>query len=87
MDLFFHSLPSERKLRLHFHRFMLRVHEELNQLQGQENPLEKVADGFKAQTDILCFDEFFRFGYYRRHVAGGAVASIVLAGDCAGSDV
>ncbi|ULR31446.1 AFG1 family ATPase [Dickeya fangzhongdai] len=59
MDLFFHSLPSERKLRLHFHRFMLRVHEELNQLQGQENPLEKVADGFKAQTDILCFDEFF----------------------------
>ncbi|SLM61502.1 ATPase, AFG1 family [Dickeya aquatica] len=59
MDLFFQSLPSERKLRLHFHRFMLRVHEELNQLQGQENPLEKVADGFKAQTDILCFDEFF----------------------------
>lgn len=59
MDLFFHSLPTERKLRLHFHRFMLRVHEELNQLQGQENPLEKVADGFKSETDILCFDEFF----------------------------
>lgn len=59
MDLFFHSLPTERKLRLHFHRFMLRVHEELNQLQGQENPLEKVADGFKAEADVLCFDEFF----------------------------
>ncbi|VDZ76458.1 ATP/GTP-binding protein [Salmonella bongori] len=28
MDLFYHSLPGERKLRLHFHRFMLRVHEE-----------------------------------------------------------
>lgn len=59
MDLFFHSLPGERKLRLHFHRFMLRVHEELTELQGQENPLEIVADGFKAQTDVLCFDEFF----------------------------
>lgn len=59
MDMFFHSLPAERKMRLHFHRFMLRVHEELNQLQGQENPLEKVADGFKADTDVLCFDEFF----------------------------
>ncbi|MEC5342509.1 cell division protein ZapE [Brenneria populi] len=59
MDLFFHSLPTQRKLRLHFHRFMLRVHEELNQLQGQENPLEKVADGFKSATDVLCFDEFF----------------------------
>lgn len=59
MDLFFHSLPGERKLRLHFHRFMLRVHEELTELQGHENPLEIVADGFKAQTDVLCFDEFF----------------------------
>ncbi|TQI82404.1 cell division protein ZapE [Serratia fonticola] len=59
MDLFFHSLPGDRKLRLHFHRFMLRVHEELTELQGNENPLEIVADGFKAQTDVLCFDEFF----------------------------
>ncbi|OMQ23618.1 cell division protein ZapE [Serratia oryzae] len=59
MDLFFHSLPGERKLRLHFHRFMLRVHEELTELQGHENPLEIVADGFKAQADVLCFDEFF----------------------------
>ena len=38
---------------------MLRVHEELTELQGQENPLEIIADGFKAQTDVLCFDEFF----------------------------
>src|SRR5476649_226590 len=59
MDLFFASLPGERKLRLHFHRFMLRVHEEMNRLQGQADPLQIVADGFKAQTDILCFDEFF----------------------------
>lgn len=59
MDLFFHSLPGERKLRLHFHRFMLRVHEELTQLQGQEDPLEVIADKFKAETDVLCFDEFF----------------------------
>ncbi|WP_211129688.1 cell division protein ZapE [Serratia surfactantfaciens] len=59
MDMFFHSLPGDRKMRLHFHRFMLRVHEELTELQGQENPLEIVADGFKAETDVLCFDEFF----------------------------
>lgn len=59
MDMFFHSLPGERKLRLHFHRFMLRVHQELTTLQGHENPLEIIADGFKTQTDVLCFDEFF----------------------------
>ncbi|MDE9457353.1 cell division protein ZapE [Xenorhabdus bovienii] len=59
MDMFFQSLPTDRKLRLHFHRFMLRVHEELTALQGHENPLDVIADGFKAQTDVLCFDEFF----------------------------
>ncbi len=59
MDMFFQSIPGERKLRLHFHRFMLRVHEELTTLQGHSDPLEKVADGFKAQADVICFDEFF----------------------------
>ncbi|MDE1474993.1 cell division protein ZapE [Xenorhabdus bovienii] len=59
MDMFFQSLPTDRKLRLHFHRFMLRVHEELTALQGHENPLDVIADGFKTQTDVLCFDEFF----------------------------
>ncbi|MGJ0192216.1 cell division protein ZapE [Pantoea sp. RRHST58] len=59
MDLFFQSIPGNRKLRLHFHRFMLRVHEELTQLQGESDPLLIIADRFKAETDILCFDEFF----------------------------
>ena len=53
------SQPAgERKQRLHFHRFMLRVHEELTALQGKSDPLEIVADRFKAETDVLCFDEF-----------------------------
>ncbi|MDL4912692.1 MAG: cell division protein ZapE [Enterobacterales bacterium endosymbiont of Blomia tropicalis] len=59
MDLFFQSIPGNRKLRLHFHRFMLRVHEELTTLQGQSDPLLIIADRFKAETDVLCFDEFF----------------------------
>lgn len=59
MDTFFQAIPGERKQRLHFHRFMLRVHEELTQLQGHSDPLQIVADRFKAETDLLCFDEFF----------------------------
>lgn len=59
MDMFFQSIPGERKQRLHFHRFMLRVHEELTVLQGQRDPLQTVADRFKSETDLLCFDEFF----------------------------
>jgi cell division protein ZapE len=38
---------------------MLRVHEELITLQGHSDPLEILADRFKAETDVLCFDEFF----------------------------
>ncbi|KMV72824.1 hypothetical protein WB66_00810 [bacteria symbiont BFo1 of Frankliniella occidentalis] len=59
MDMFFQSIPGQRKQRLHFHRFMLRVHQELTELQGQSDPLQIVADRFKAETDLLCFDEFF----------------------------
>ena len=59
MDLFFESIPGERKLRLHFHRFMMKVHEALAALEGQSDPLLRVADDFKARTDIICFDEFF----------------------------
>ncbi len=59
MDLFFECLPGERKLRMHFHRFMQRVHRELRLLAGREAPLQGVADAFAAEADVLCFDEFF----------------------------
>ncbi|PKF62813.1 cell division protein ZapE [Psychromonas sp. psych-6C06] len=59
MDLFFNSLTSERKSRLHFHHFMLRVHKELTLLAGEKNPLVKIAKKFASETDLICFDEFF----------------------------
>ena len=59
MDLFCEALPFRRKLRMHFHRFMQRVHKELNELKGEKNPLEKVADRIHADALVICFDEFF----------------------------
>ena len=59
VDTFFECLPGDRKLRVHFHRFMHKVHDELKALAGEPNPLEKVADHFKRDVDIICFDEFF----------------------------
>lgn len=59
MDNFYETLPFERKLRVHFHRFMRRVHAELKQLDGQKNPLEQVADRIGADARVICFDEFF----------------------------
>ncbi len=59
MDSFYESLPFPNKMRSHFHRFMRRVHTELKKLDGQKNPLQKVADIIAAEARVICFDEFF----------------------------
>lgn len=59
MDIFFESLPFERKMRVHFHRFMRRVHDELKTLQQQKNPLDIVAERLAKEARVICFDEFF----------------------------
>lgn len=58
MDCFFEALPIEHKLRLHFYRFMERIHHDLRQLQGQVNPINQVAKQLAAEAQVLCFDEF-----------------------------
>lgn len=59
MDNFYESLPFQNKMRIHFHRFMQRVHSELTTLEGQSDPLLAVADRLADETCIICFDEFF----------------------------
>lgn len=59
MDCFYESLPFTQKMRVHFHRFMRRVHGELKVFAGHKNPLQKVADTIAAETKVICFDEFF----------------------------
>ena len=58
MDLFFQSLPIERKERLHFHRLMQRTHDELRRLSGQADPLNQVAKNIAQRARVLCLDEF-----------------------------
>lgn len=59
MDLFYESLPEKRKLRLHFHRFMARIHRDLNAESGNADPLKRIAKQLSNECDVLCFDEFF----------------------------
>lgn len=80
MDLFYQSLPEGRRQRLHFHRFMLRVHEELTALQGHTDPLEIIADRFKAETDVLCFDEFFVSDITDAMLLGGLMKALFARG-------
>ena len=58
VDFFFERLPIEKKMRLHFHRFMQIVHEELAKLDSVSDPLKQVAKIFTNKAQVLCFDEF-----------------------------
>jgi cell division protein ZapE len=58
MDIFYAALPTNQKMRWHFHRFMQHVHNELKVLQGQANPLKKVAERLARRALIICLDEF-----------------------------
>ena len=57
LDLFFETLPFHEKLRLHFHRFMQIVHDELKALGDREDPLAPVADRIAARALVICLDE------------------------------
>ena len=59
MDLFFDALPFENKLRLHFRHFMQEIHDDLDRLRGQRDPLHHVAKHFAQRSRILCLDEFY----------------------------
>lgn len=59
MDLFFATLPLERKTRIHFHRMMGDVHDRLQAIVDTEDPLDQVAADIARQVKVLCFDEFF----------------------------
>ena len=59
MDLFFKEIPSKKKLRLHFHRFMQLLHDDLNQLKGQTDPINKIVKKLTKKYSFFCFDEFF----------------------------
>jgi cell division protein ZapE len=66
MDLFFAACPVRRKRRVHFHEFMLEVHERLkdyrSKLKSGEipsgDPIDHVADDLAENAWVLCFDEF-----------------------------
>ncbi len=60
MDLFFAAAPIAHKRRVHFHAFMLEVH---NRMEAERRartraPILKVAADLAGEATLLCFDEF-----------------------------
>ncbi len=58
MDLFFDTIAVKRKRRTHFHEFMRAIHRDLDDLKGQADPLDILAERTAEEVRLLCFDEF-----------------------------
>jgi cell division protein ZapE len=59
MDLAFETIAREPKRRVHFHEFMLEVHERLRAERAKEegDPIPPVAKAIAAEAKLLAFDE------------------------------
>jgi cell division protein ZapE len=60
MDLFYAATPIAEKRRVHFHAFMLEVHDRIFRQGKQQDgdSIAPVAKAIAAETTLLCFDEF-----------------------------
>ncbi len=62
MDWFFEDAPVKSKQRVHFHAFMLDVHDRINQRRRSKDndgdPIAPVAKDIAQSAQLLCFDEF-----------------------------
>jgi cell division protein ZapE len=59
MDLAFETIACEPKRRVHFHEFMIEVHERLRVERAREegDPIAPVAEAIADDARLLCFDE------------------------------
>ncbi|RJF90432.1 cell division protein ZapE [Sphingomonas cavernae] len=59
MDLFFSCLDIKRKRRVHFHEFMMEVHDRLRVERQKEagDPIPPVAEAIAGEARLLAFDE------------------------------
>jgi cell division protein ZapE len=80
MDLFFEHLPVARKQRIHFHRFMQRVHRRLREQGRVSDPLPRIAADWAKKCSVLCLDEFFVSDIADAMLLGGLLESLFLNG-------
>ena len=81
MDTFYLCCPV-KKMRLHFHRFLQRIHAELQQMQGQVDPLVKIAKKLSLEASVICFDEFFVEDIADAMILGELFTALFAEGVC-----
>jgi len=80
VDTFYDCLPFPEKKRLHFHRFMQLVHNQLKSFKDQQDPLKLVARRLAEDTRVICFDEFFVSDIADAMILGGLLSALFAEG-------
>jgi cell division protein ZapE len=80
IDKFYDCLPFPQKTRLHYHRFMQQIHQELRSLRDMQNPLTLIAQRFARNNLILCLDEFFVSDITDAMLLGGLLDALFKEG-------
>jgi cell division protein ZapE len=80
IDKFYDCLPFPQKTRLHYHRFMQQIHQELRSLHDLQNPLTLIAQRFARNNLILCLDEFFVSDITDAMLLGGLLDALFKEG-------
>ncbi|XP_022900557.1 putative ATPase N2B [Onthophagus taurus] len=70
MDIFFNCCKQEKKSRVHFNQFMLKVHQDIHDIKSDINidhrdkdakiydPIPRIAEVITDKSWLMCFDEF-----------------------------
>lgn len=82
MDCFYQCLPFKEKLRMHFHQFMHRIHEDLKKHQGDTDPLPLIAADIAKEVMVICFDEFYVSDITDASILGRLFKSLFDHGVC-----
>ncbi len=80
MDLFYGCLPADMRRRSHFHRFMLEIHDRLQALGVQQDPLPLIAREIAGDIRVLCFDELFVSDIADAMLLGGLFTALFAEG-------
>ncbi len=80
MDLFYDQLPAGQKQRIHFHRFMQKVHKELTAIGNVQDPLPRIASNWAKECKVLCLDEFFVSDIADAMLLGGLLENLFSSG-------
>jgi cell division protein ZapE len=81
VDLFYETLPIP-KIRQHFHQFMRNIHQQLKNIQGEENPLEHIAKQIADQYLVIFLDEFLVADITDAMILGQLLQALFRYGAC-----